>query len=268
MGVRTLSAVVCIILLLGGCGTPARGATTFADPAFQRQWVAGEALAPNFWGPLATATNRQQEPYVEAQSGQRLVQYFDKGRMELTNGAVTNGLLASEIVNGRLQVGDATFQAKASPDIPIAGDPDNPGPTYAQLGTKAKNLLAGSPLQSSAEHIVRLNADGTLTSGNAGLTGRAVLVGYDDPTKHNIPGVFVDYRSKVGLATIGYAISEPFAVNVKVAGQQREVLIQVFERRVLTYTPDNPPAFQVEMGNIGQHYYQWRYRTLPGNTVG
>ena len=46
---------------------------------------------------------------------------------------------------------------------------------------------------------------------------------------------------------------------MKVAGQQRTVLIQVFERRVLTYTAANQPAFQVEMGNIGQHYYRWRY---------
>ena len=38
------------------------------------------------------------------------------------------------------------------------------------------------------------------------------------------------------------------------------MLIQAFERRVLTYTPSNPPAFQVEMGNIGQHYYDWRYK--------
>jgi len=35
--------------------------------------------------------------------------------------------------------------------------------------------------------------------------------------------------------------------------------VQVFERRVLTYTASNDSAFQVEMGNIGQHYYQWRY---------
>lgn len=36
-------------------------------------------------------------------------------------------------------------------------------------------------------------------------------------------------------------------------------MVQVFERCVLTYTADNPPAFQVEMGNIGVHYYRWRY---------
>jgi hypothetical protein len=44
-----------------------------------------------------------------------------------------------------------------------------------------------------------------------------------------------------------------------VAGQQKNVLIQIFERRVLTYTADNPDPFKVEMGNIGRHYYQWRY---------
>jgi hypothetical protein len=39
------------------------------------------------------------------------------------------------------------------------------------------------------------------------------------------------------------------------------VFIQAFERRVLTYTPGNPPGFAVEFGNIGQHYYLWRYGT-------
>jgi hypothetical protein len=37
------------------------------------------------------------------------------------------------------------------------------------------------------------------------------------------------------------------------------VLVQCFERRCLTFTPDNSPESQVEAGNIGQHYYLWRY---------
>ena len=44
-------------------------------------------------------------------------------------------------------------------------------------------------------------------------------------------------------------------------------LIQAFERRVLTYTPANPAAFQVEMGNVGRHYYLWRYGNGPGTTT-
>lgn len=57
----------------------------------------------------------------------------------------------------------------------------------------------------------------------------------------------------------GYPITEPYWASVKVAGEYRWVLIQVFERRVLTYTPGNPEGFAVEAGNVGQHYYRWRY---------
>ena len=28
---------------------------------------------------------------------------------------------------------------------------------------------------------------------------------------------------------------------------------------VLTYTPGNPPGWEVEAGNVGSHYHQWRY---------
>jgi hypothetical protein len=54
-------------------------------------------------------------------------------------------------------------------------------------------------------------------------------------------------------------ISEPFWARVKVGGVEKEVLMQAFQRRVLTYTPSNPAGFQVEMGNVGQHYLRWRY---------
>ena len=32
---------------------------------------------------------------------------------------------------------------------------------------------------------------------------------------------------------------------------------------MLTYTPDNPSGWQIEMGNVGQHYYQWLYGSIP-----
>ncbi len=57
----------------------------------------------------------------------------------------------------------------------------------------------------------------------------------------------------------GYPIAEAYWAAVKVGGQQRDVLMQCFERRCLTYTPANPAEWQVEMGNVGQHYFAWRY---------
>jgi hypothetical protein len=234
-------------------------AASFASPAFQTQWQQGESVTPNFWGPLATARDGQQEPYAQAPGGTRLVQYFDKGRMELSGSAVTNGLLATELVKGQLQVGDATFQAKDPPAIPIAGDPDNPGPTYAQLAAKAKAIFDAAPQQMGNATQAAISSTGDVAVSTASPSTAATFAVFDGPTKHNVPRAFTDYRTKAGLQTIGYAISEPFWTTVKVAGTLRQVLAQVFERRVLTYTATNPAAFQVEMGNVGQHYYQWRY---------
>jgi hypothetical protein len=61
---------------------------------------------------------------------------------------------------------------------------------------------------------------------------------------------------------LGYPITEPYWTNVKVAGTNKWVLVQAFQRRVLTYVADNPPGWQVEMGNVGRHYYDWRYRQV------
>jgi hypothetical protein len=257
---RTLTLTGIVLLLLSVVGmTTLQASSAYADPQFKTQWDQGEAITPNFWGPLANAKDVPPEPYKEATGGTRTVQYFDKGRMELTGGKVTNGLLATELVKGQIQVGDATFTPQAPPAIPIAGDPDNPGPTYASLATKAASLLAASTSKVGSPVAATVSAAGDVTNPAATATPPTTISAFDDTTKHNVPKAFADYRTKAGLQTIGYGISEPFLATVKVAGTLKPVMIQVFERRVLTYTASNDPAFQVEMGNIGQHYYQWRY---------
>lgn len=234
-------------------------AASFANPAFQQQWNTGEAVTANFWGPLSTAKDGQQEPYKEATGGQRLVQYFDKGRMELTNSAVTSGLLATELVKGQIQVGDSSFQAKAAPAIAIAGDPSTTGATYAALGTTAAALLQPAQAKIGITSFDTIQDDGSIRSVAISPSAATNISVFDDVTKHNVPSAFAQYRDKAGLLTIGYAITEPFNTSVNIAGQKRFVMAQVFERRVLTYTASNDPAFQVEMGNIGQHYFTWRY---------
>jgi hypothetical protein len=57
----------------------------------------------------------------------------------------------------------------------------------------------------------------------------------------------------------GLPITEAWWSRIAVGGRTRDVLWQCFERRCLTYTPDNPAGWQVEAGNVGLHYYQWRY---------
>jgi uncharacterized protein YkwD len=55
---------------------------------------------------------------------------------------------------------------------------------------------------------------------------------------------------------------------VRVNGVPKKVLVQVFERRVLTYTPDNPEGWKVESGNVGLHFYHWLYEILPAQDTG
>ena len=58
----------------------------------------------------------------------------------------------------------------------------------------------------------------------------------------------------------GLPISDAYWAKATIAGKPTDVLLQAYERRVLTYVPTNPDGFKVEMGNIGQHYYDWRYK--------
>jgi hypothetical protein len=97
--------------------------------------------------------------------------------------------------------------------------------------------------------------------------GTMVEYGSYEPTLgHNIAAVFdtylhalpTDWRMSVGLP-----LAEPYWVRSNLAGQATWVLVQAFERRILTYTPINRPEWQVEMGNVGRHYFTWRYGEEP-----
>ena len=76
------------------------------------------------------------EEYKEAPGGKRLVQYFDKARMELNapGGPVTAGLLSVELITGRQQNGDATFVQRNPAMVTVAGDPDNDPNAISDIG--------------------------------------------------------------------------------------------------------------------------------------
>ncbi len=235
------------------------------------------------WGPSAFAVTR--EPYRETLAGTRAVAYFDKARLELTNPnrppddpwAVTSGLLAKELLTGLQQVGDTTFVRRQPAEIPVAGDPDDPlAPTYATLG----QVLSTAPPGEGEVLVWAIDRTGRIEQ-QARLAQYGVHAGpLVAETKHRVASVFWDFLQQRGLvylggafrtdtlfwppfAVTGFPITEAYWTRAKVAGVERDVLVQCFERRCLTYTPDNPPGWQVELGNVGQHYYRWRYGTLP-----
>ena len=257
------------------------------DPAFQRTWARtdrpvadGEATRTWMWGPQAN-TQVVIEPYDDAPEGSRSVQYWDKSRMEITdpNGDsdsiwfVTNGLLATELITGRVQLGDNQFDEREPAAVNVAGDANDPnGPTYATFGV----LLGAQTQQVGTPVTQRVDRAGTV-SNDPSLAGQGIAIDHvDDVTNHGIAGPFWAFMNSSGVIyqdgqfmnaplfenaffATGRPITEPYWANVLVGGTSRLVLMQCFERRCLTYTPDNAPEWRVEMGNIGQHYYAWRY---------
>jgi len=234
-----------------------RAATGFADPRFRAAHAAGEAIVPNFWGPLDNAT----EPLMQMYNGhERTVQYFDKGRMELTSGQLTFGLLATEMVTARIQLGDTMFAPAMPAPTPVAGDENGGGPTYATIYEHRGKILGATRNRVGQLPDYYFGSADQLTNGSEVYGDDTYrLTRYDEVTKHNIIEPFAQYRDRVGFATIGYAISEPFGATFTVGGKKTAVGVQVFERRILTYTLTNTPAFRVEMSNIGQHYNRWRH---------
>src|SRR5579859_3699421 len=141
--VLALVVVPALVALLA-LARPARS-DPFVDPAFAALWdrtdrpVAGHQVTRTWiWGPVPGPAKR--EAYAEGPGGVRLVQYFDKGRMEINNPAgdphapffVTSGLLSVELISGLLQTGNTRFEAHTPALIPLASDRDDTtAPTYA-----------------------------------------------------------------------------------------------------------------------------------------
>jgi hypothetical protein len=90
----------------------------------------------------------------------------------------------------------------------------------------------------------------------------ATLAFFDTTTRHNVARAFWDYMQAQPadwMYTFGHPIADPYWICARIGGVEQWVMIQLFERRTLTYTPTNAPAWQVEMGNVGEHYFAWRY---------
>lgn len=283
-------------------GNSAATNINFADPAFRNIWNRADNLVSSgavsrswLWGNGFTLAGN--EAYKQAPGGVRVVQYFDKARMEINNpGAprdrffVTNGLLVRELISGHTAIGDnpAEIEQRSPADnVAIAGDPieSNPvAPTYAtfkDVASLENDRRIPSALGSFATLTIKKNGE---VSSNPALNGTYAglkQVYYNENLGHNIPEIFwgfMNSRSNVQDANgsivvdnimdwqkdLGYPLTEAYWTKARVGGTEKDVLVQAFERRVLTYTPSNTDPYKVEMGNVGLHYFNWRYRAGQG----
>jgi hypothetical protein len=275
-----------------GSPVPGPPLITTADPLFYRVWeradravLEGKAGRSWTWGPQAR-TGGLQEPYAGLPGDTRLVQYFDKARMELhpagdnSPAYVTNGLLVVEMMSGKVQVGDNQSESREPAAVQIGGDgPNNPAPSYALLGRVA-SLGGENQVSSRVGQPVgaTLAPDGS-TANDPTLARKAPVATFIKETGHNIPDVFWTFLNQRGLVytngayredalfdwvfTMGYPVTEAYWTKQTVGGKTYDVLVQAFQRQVLTYTPDNAPPWRVQFGNVALHYYTWRYGKAP-----
>jgi len=240
-------------------------ATNFIDPAFGTVWsrtdemvAIGKANRTWMWGP--SGLFGRAEVYQQANGGARQVQYFDKARMEITDWNrersnpwfVTNGLLVREMIEGKMQIGDAEFMGRAPADIGVVGDAgDAQAPTYASFA----GVLDRVPDRTGQTATSLLRRNGSIET--VAARPEAGLATYVPETGHHIAQVFHDFllsRGPVGDGTredtlvdwvfaMGYPVSEPYWTRVHVGGVEQDVLVQAFQRRVLTFTPSNPAGW-------------------------
>jgi hypothetical protein len=229
-----------------------------AEDLVKRSWLWG----PDSW--IAVSERYDEEP-----DRARMVYYFDKARVEVNIGelheGLTAGLLVRDMILGSVQVGEETFLPREPAQVALAGDGiewNEGAPTYASLHSVA-SIEEGREVapRPGLDIVETLGADGIIGTDEA-LAGHARYASYDETLGHNIADVFDSYLSDLAIdrhMSVGLPLSEPYWVMTLVNQEPTWVLVQAFERRLLTFTPTNDPDWQVEMGNVGRHYYEWRY---------
>ncbi|HVF99166.1 MAG TPA: hypothetical protein VND68_04960, partial [Chloroflexia bacterium] len=171
-----------------------------ASGSVKRSWL---------WGPQAFWTTR--ELYLDDPTGteSRLVQYWDKSRMEINNPNgnkndpfyVTNGLLSVELISGKMQTGNNSFEDRKPAQVNIAGDFDDAtAPTYASFVGKANAGGDHPDLNNMGQKVINTIArDGQVGVDPAKNNVPGVEIAYyDDVTKHNIPKAMWDFLNASG----------------------------------------------------------------------
>ena len=266
------------------------GLTDKAILGGQRQsWLWGPQP---FGGPVL-----EQYAGAAAQPQGRMVQYWDKGRLERQNDGkggflFTVGKLGWELLTGKVDLGGGQTTDLGPAQIPLVGPlrvddvaataraaaqlpPSKLAPTYADAQREAAQRTLdyrGAPVN------WKLLPGGTIEQFTPPTTVR--LANYDQESGHNVADVFAAWYGKTFNSSLdddpthtltnllrgkldglepGRPLTDPFWVAVTIDGTDRLVLVQVFERWTMTYAPENPTGWQIELGNVGLHYYEWRY---------
>jgi hypothetical protein len=171
-------------------------------------------------------------------------QYFEKGRIEDQTGENPDpnfqfqyGLLADELQTARA-------------NLPVGGE---------------QSTITYAIINDLAQPARRVDPPGNFTSGTFTNSDGSVFVPYSQALQrgpgHNVSPIFWPYINRKDifpggwLHDLGLPMTEAIpAVVTKGTLANRSIVVQAFQRSILTYDPLNPGDFQVERANVGTDY--------------
>ena len=224
---RRLTAALLLFILAAGLRTPARSAAAEVDPLFSDFYskYQGIRVLGNPVGGLNSIAGFA-------------AQYFEKGRIEDHRSETTNPAWA--FMYGRL----VPEMMERNPTGSVSGTDK----TYADLRTLH-------------DPKTRWAVPNGYRAGTTLMTKEGVFVPFDSQLRavpgYKVPDFFWRYINQTALFPggwlhdIGLPMTEAFEATVVKNGERREIILQAFERAVLSYDPDNPAQWQIERANIG-----------------
>lgn len=278
---RNLSVILLILLI----ASPVLAAPDAAS-VFQQRWQQHDQLVANrqanrswTWGPNPITEVIREQYYIPEtyEWRERQVQYYDKGRMEINDPDadpsslwyVTSGRLPIDLMLAPTRY--RPFRQWKDAYITAIGDYGS-FPTYLDLQPLYESPGKARPERLNQPATDLIEPDLTISQFTDYVNDNATTL-RQGQNNHLVPQGFIDFMTQQGpmlrngkrvnaqiydpLYIFGLPMTPAVWVRAQVGGVIHPVLFQVFERRVLTYTPDNPAAFRVEMGNVGSHYHNW-----------
>lgn len=178
----------------------------------------------------------------------------------------------ADLIAGKIQLTGENFVAlsHASKDAfavtQVSGDPGSDSPTFGTMKDKGL-FFDGTKLTDTSDFTLLVNSEarsvidknGTITKDAFTRSlGTAVTITFvDDVTGYSMPKIIVDHLSSqfggmLGVIKyMGRPISQPYWMKVNKGGVERTILYMATERGDVTYDPDNPDPYKVELGLSG-----------------
>jgi hypothetical protein len=202
--------------------------------------------------------------YLRAGNGRYVeLAIYERAAFTVFRGQPARQILSSVLSSGRVQIEITEFVQLfesvklAFRKLPVAGEGglDTPAVETMDKLLTADKAKAVDGSWSTADKF--LNVDGTLASIDPKLGVQPLALAQPNATTgHRVPEVIAaGLRTMFGekvLENVGLPLGAAVWIQAKINGVLKPVVVQVFERMIITYNPQNDEANRVQVGLGGQ----------------